>query len=198
VDKALVDFGMVMGPFSTYDLAGIDIGYLIRQSRRSEIAHDPTYQVVGDKLYELGRLGQKTGRGFYLYEGREQTPDPEVVEIAKKTAAEFNIARRDINSKEITERCILMLINEGAKILEEGIACRAGDCDVIWVYGYGFPPYRGGPMHYADEWGLDAVLERINYYRGALGDYGETWFKPAPLLEKLVANDRKFSDFSKA
>jgi 3-hydroxyacyl-CoA dehydrogenase len=196
VDRVLNDFGMVMGPFATYDLAGIDIGYFMRQGRRGETSHDPSYQIVGDKLYELGHFGQKTKRGFYLYEGRDKTPDPEVVELCQQLSTEFNIERRTISDEEITERCITSLINEGAKILEQGIAYRPGDIDVIWVYGYGFPPYRGGPMQYADEIGPDKVLDVINRYREQLGSYGEAWFQPAPLLQQLVAEGKKFRDLA--
>ena len=195
VDTALTDFGLKMGCLSMYDLAGIDIGYLVRQSRRDELAHDPSYQIIGDKLHELGRDGQKTSRGFYLYEGRNQIEDPEVSEIAAATAKELGIARREISTEEIIERCIYTLINEGADILHEGIAYRSGDCDIVWCNGYGFPAFLGGPMQYADEIGLEKVLARINHYRETLGEYGEMSFKPSPLLEKLVNEGKKFKDF---
>ena len=196
IDNVLVDFGFNMGVLSMFDLAGIDVGYLVRESRRDAIAHDPSYQVLGDKLYELGRYGQKTGRGFYIYNGREKQNDDEIITLAKQAAEELGIEQRNISDQEILERCIYMLINEGAQILQEGIAYRSGDCDITYLYGYGFPAYRGGPMQYADEIGLDKVLTSLNRYREQLGDYGKMWFTPAPLLEKLVAQGKSFSDYS--
>jgi 3-hydroxyacyl-CoA dehydrogenase len=196
VDNVLTEFGFSMGVLSMYDLAGIDVGYLIRESRRDELAHDPSYQLISDKLYELGRYGQKTKRGFYIYEGREKHNDDEVVKLAEQLANELGIKRREISDQEILERCVYMLINEGAKILEEGIAYRSGDCDITYLYGYGFPVFRGGPMQYADEIGLDTVLNAVNKYREQLGEYGEMWFKPASLLEKLVAEGKRFSQYS--
>ena len=188
VDDVLENFGMAMGIHAMADLAGIDVGARVRQERRSEIAHDPTYQAVQDKLFELGRLGQKTGRGSYIYEGRTRVEDPEIIQISSELADLHGVTRRDIDDQEILERCLFPLINEGFLILEEGIATRPGDCDLIWVNGYGFPSWRGGPMHYADEIGLNQILERMNYYRQSLGAYGEMWFTPAPLLEKLATS----------
>ncbi len=194
VDGVLTKFGLAMGVLSMIDLAGNDVSHLVRESHREDIAHDPSYQLISDKLYELGRYGQKTGRGFYIYDGREKLADSEVDEMAKQVAAELGITRRSISDEEIFERCIFMLINEGADILNEGIALRSSDCDIVWVNGYGFPAFRGGPMQYADEIGLDKVLESINRYRTQLGDYGTMWFKPSPLLERLVAEEKKFGD----
>ena len=188
VDDALESFGMAMGIHAMADLAGIDVGARVRQERRSEIAHDPTYQVLQDKLFELGRLGQKTGRGSYLYQGRERFEDPEIVQISSELAERHAVVRRDIDDQEILERCLYPLINEGFLILEESIATRPGDCDLVWVNGYGFPSWRGGPMHYADEIGLSQILERMNYYRNTLGAYGEMWFTPAPLLKELATS----------
>ena len=196
VDGVLTKFGLAMGVLSMIDLAGNDIGHQIRESRSEDIAHDPSYQLMGDKLYELGRYGQKTGRGFYIYEGRDKLDDPEVNTLAEQVAEELGIVRREISDDEIFERCIYMLVNEGAQIVDEGIAMRPSDCDVVWVYGYGFPVYQGGPMQFADEIGLDKVLDSINTYRARLGEYGEMWFTPAPLLERLVAEGKKFSDFN--
>lgn len=195
VDSVLTEFGLAMGPLSMYDLAGIDVGYLVRESRRDEIAHDPTYNRIADDLYHLGRFGQKTDRGFYFYNGREQTDDAEVTVLARKLATELGIQQRIISDQEIFERCLFMLINEGADILNEGIAYRSGDCDLIWVNGYGFPAWRGGPMQYADEVGLNTILEGIEKYRSALGSYGEMWFKPSPLLVELVASKKTFSQY---
>ena len=186
VDDVLEGFGMAMGIHAMADLAGIDVGARVRQERRSEIAHDPAYQAVQDRLFELGRLGQKTGRGSYIYEGQTRVEDPEVVQISKELATRHGVAHRQIDDQEILERCLYPLINEGFLILEEGMATRPGDCDLIWVNGYGFPDWRGGPMHYADEVGLPRILDRMNHYRQSLGAYGEMWFTPAPLLEELA------------
>jgi 3-hydroxyacyl-CoA dehydrogenase len=186
VDRVLTEFGMAMGVVSVADLAGIDVSYRIRESRRQQISHDPGYQAIQDKLFELGRYGQKSGRGSYIYTGREKTSDPEVVKFCQQLASELNIKRRDISDQEILERCLYPLINEGIQIVDEGIAYRPGDCDLIWVNGYGFPAWRGGPLHYADEIGLNTVLAGMTKYARQLGDYGNLWFKPAKLLETLV------------
>jgi len=191
VDNVLTGFGMAMGIISVSDLAGIDVSYRVRESRRNAISHDPTYQAIQDRLFELGRYGQKTGRGSYFYEGREKKNDPEVITLCEQLAAEHGIERRQISDQEILERCLYPLINEGMQILDEDIAYRSGDCDLIWVNGYGFPAWRGGPLQYADEIGLDTVLTGMKHYRKALGEYGEMWFKPAPLLEKLAGNGTK-------
>jgi len=195
VDRVLTEFGMAMGIVSVADLAGIDVSYRIRESRRQQISHDPSYQAIQDKLFELGRYGQKSGRGSYFYEGREKTSDPEVVKLCEALASGLNIKRRDISDREILERCLYPLINEGIQILDEGIAYRPGDCDLIWVNGYGFPAWRGGPMHYADEIGLKTVLAGMSKYAQQLGDYGKLWFKPAKLLETLVRDGIKLSDY---
>jgi len=189
VDDVLETFGMAMGIHAMADLAGVDVGARVRQERRSEIAHDQAYQAVQDRLFELGRLGQKTGRGSYLYEGRTRVEDPEVVQISAELAERHGVLRRHIDDQEVLERCLFPLINEGFLILEEDIATRPGDCDLIWANGYGFPNWRGGPMHYADEIGLAHVLERMNHYRQSLGAYGEMWFTPASLLKELVSKD---------
>ena len=200
VDNALTEFGMVMGPFATYDLAGIDVAYHIRNSLKASVPdhpsdQDPSYQCLSEKLFEMGRYGQKTGRGFYIYKGRDKQADPEVETLCEQLSNKLGIERRTITDQEIVERCVYELINEGAKILDEGIAYRSGDCDIIWIYGYGFPPFRGGPMQYADEIGLDRVVAGINKYRKQLGDYGELWFNPAPLMEKLALAGKPFSRY---
>ncbi|MBU2874677.1 3-hydroxyacyl-CoA dehydrogenase NAD-binding domain-containing protein [Marinobacter salexigens] len=197
IDGVLTDFGMAMGPLSMYDLAGIDIGYLVRESRRDAISHDPSYALIGDRLYALGRYGQKTGRGFYIYEGREKHEDPEVLELAKEIADELGIQQREISDQEILERCIYMLINEGADIVEEGIASRSSDCDIVWINGYGFPAWRGGPMQYADEIGPETVLKAIQHYRQSLGSYGDMWFQPSELLKNTVEKGQNFSLINK-
>jgi len=193
IDRVLTDYGFAMGFLSVIDLAGIDIGFYAREDIREKLAHDPSYQIICDRLYELGRYGQKTSRGIYIYEGRERIDDPETIELSKSIAKELGIQQRSISDKEIIERTLYAMINEAAFILEEGIAYRAGDIDVVLTNGYGFPKHRGGPLHYANEIGLDKVLRGIQKYQEELGDYGQSWFKPAPLLEKLVAKNKTFS-----
>jgi len=195
IDKVLYDLGMAMGPFTMYDMAGIDVGYLVRESRREALAHDPSYCIVGDKLAQMGRHGQKTGRGYYIYDPqtRARREDPEVVDLCIAEAERLGITRRDISDDEIRERCLYTLINEGALILEEGIALRSGDIDVIWCNGYGFPACLGGPMQYADQIGPDKVYQALCRYRDELGEHGRTWFSPAKLLEKLAKEKQKFS-----
>jgi 3-hydroxyacyl-CoA dehydrogenase len=195
IDRVLTEFGMAMGIVSVADLAGIDVSYRIRESRREEFSDDPGYQAIQDRLYELGRYGQKSGRGSYFYEGREKTSDPEVIKLCEELASQLKIERRQISDQEILERCIYPLINEGIQILDEGIAYRAGDCDLIWVNGYGFPAWRGGPLYYGDEVGLDSVLAGMTRYQEQLGDYGNMWFKPANLLETLVRDGVRLSDY---
>lgn len=197
IDKVIYDFGLPMGPFTMGDMAGLDIGYFVRQSRQEFISHDPSYCTVSDELVEAGRVGLKVGKGVYLYEQGSRTPipDPSVMDIAKRRAKELGIAQREISDEEIIERCIYPLINEGANILAEGIAQRSSDIDVIYVYGYGFPVYRGGPMQYADEIGLDHVLSRMQHYHDSLGEYGKHWFTPSPLLLELVQKGQKFSAY---
>lgn len=198
VDRVLTKFGMPMGPFTMGDMAGQDIGYFVRESRREFIKHDPSYCVVADRLVEQGRVGLKCGKGAYLYESgsRKPIPDPSVLEVAKNEAERLGIEQRDISDQEILERILYPLINEGADILQEGIASKSSDIDVIYVYGYGFPVFRGGPMKYADEIGLDVIKERMQFYYDNHGEHGKNWFKPSGLLEKLVSEGKSFSDFN--
>ncbi len=198
IDKALTDFGLAMGICSMGDLAGIDVSYLTRESRRDAIKHDPSYGIIGDRLYARGDYGQKTGRGYYCYNGREKSDNPDVLTITAEAAAELGVPQREISDQEIVERCLYPLINEGALILEEGIASRASDCDLVYVNGYGFPAWRGGPMQYANEIGLDTVLAGLKKYQQQLGDHGKMWFQPAPLLEKLAAEGKTFNSLDKA
>jgi 3-hydroxyacyl-CoA dehydrogenase len=190
IDKVLTGFGLAMGVMAMHDLAGIDVSFLVRESRHDVIAHDPGYCKLADALYALGRFGQKTGHGYYRYEGRERKDDPEVVALAGQIAGELGIQRRVISDQEIHDRCLLMLINEGIQLLDEGIAQRSSDIDLVWINGYGFPAWRGGPLHYAEGLGLAQVLERIGHYRESLGAYGTMWFQPAHLLERLVASGK--------
>ena len=185
VEAALVEFGLPMGPFAMMDLAGLDVGWLIRKSRGEHAA-------IEDGLCEAGHFGQKTGKGYFRYEpgSRAPIPDPEVERIIYDTSSRLGIARRKIEPEEIVERTVFPMINEGARILEEGIAARPGDIDVIWVYGYGWPVWRGGPMYYADRLGLAHVRDRLAYYVERSGD--ET-LRPAPLLQRLAAEGRGFA-----
>ncbi len=190
VDGALTEFGFPMGPFAMSDLAGLDISWRMRkaQGARAEIA---------DQLCEAGRFGQKTGKGFYLYEKGSRTPqpDPEVETLIIATSKRLGVARRSIDRKTIVERLIFPMINEGARILEEGIALRSGDIDVIWIYGYGFPLWRGGPMFYADTIGLPYIRDRLREFAKETGDQRH---EPAPLLDTLASEGRTFGALTKA
>lgn len=198
IDKVLYEFGMPMGPIAMGDLAGIDVGAKVREERRRNgtFPADERFGLVADKLVAMGRCGQKTGAGVYRYEAGSRTPVPdlEVQALIQREADRLGIEQRKLGDEEILTRCIYPLINEGARILEERIAQRAGDIDVVWINGYGFPPYRGGPMHYADQVGLDKIHRRICKYRDTLGKEFGYW-NPAPLLERLVLEGGRFADF---
>jgi 3-hydroxyacyl-CoA dehydrogenase len=191
IDAALSKFGMAMGPFTMYDMAGNDIGWEIRKRRYQE-RPDFVYSKFADRVCEQGRFGQKTGKGFYKYEpgNRKPIPDPEVDAIMAAHRKALGITPRTISDDEIVERCIYTLVNEGACILEEGIALRASDIDMVYLTGYGFPAYRGGPMFYADTVGLDKVLASIEKFQK--GYQGAQW-KPAPLLVKLAKEGKRFN-----
>jgi 3-hydroxyacyl-CoA dehydrogenase len=191
VDAALAKFGMAMGPFTMYDMAGNDIGWEVRKRRYKE-RPDFVYSKIADRVCEQGRFGQKTGKGFYKYEAgnRKPIPDPEVEKIISSYREEIGVKPRNISDDEIVQRLIYALVNEGAHILEEGIALRASDVDMVYLTGYGFPPYRGGPMFYADTVGLDKVLKSIEDFQK--GYQGQAW-KPAPLLAKLAKEGRRFN-----
>ena len=192
VDKALYDFGMALGPLATGDLAGLDVGWRIRKEYRHLEKPGLRQPIVGDRLCELGRFGQKTGAGWYQYdENRRRVPDREVDALVREWAVAAGIPQRGISPAEIVERCIYALVNEGARILDEGMALRAVDIDIIYVNGYGFPSYRGGPMWYADAVGLKNVYDRIcDFHR----QFGELW-EPAPLLVRLAKEGQNFADF---
>jgi 3-hydroxyacyl-CoA dehydrogenase len=191
VDGALQRFGLAMGRFAMADLAGLDIGWAGRKRNAATRPAHLRYSKVADRICELGRFGQKTGAGFYRYEpgSRKPLPDPVVHELIEQSAREAGIARRTIGDDEIVERTIYALVNEGAKILEEGIAQRASDIDLIYVNGYGFPAWRGGPMFYADTVGLQKVYARILDFER---EHGEFW-KPAPLLKRLAESGKTFA-----
>jgi 3-hydroxyacyl-CoA dehydrogenase len=194
VDRAMEKFGMAMGPFRMSDLAGNDIGWAIRKRRYVE-KPDVMYSRVADRLCEEGRFGQKTGAGWYRYEAgrRDAIPDPKVDEVIAGYRKEKGIAPRKIGDAEIVERCVYALANEGARILEEGIAARASDIDMVYLTGYGFPLHRGGPMLYADMAGLYNVVRSMRRFE-ANPHADPSFWKPAPLLAKLAQEGRNFND----
>ncbi len=190
IDGVVTKFGLPMGPFSMGDLAGLDIGWRSRQDRGIK-------SPIGDALYEAGRHGQKTGKGYYKYEqgSRAPLPDPEVEKMLDEVRAKLGVKGRNISEDEILERMIYPMINEGARILEEKIASRPSDIDVIWLYGYGWPIYRGGPMFYADQVGLKHIADRLSYYAKETNDPS---LEPAPLLKKLAAEGKTFASLAAA
>jgi 3-hydroxyacyl-CoA dehydrogenase len=194
IDKVLTDFGLPVGPFGMQDIAGIDVGARIRMYLKSigKTRAEGPQSEVPDRLFEMGRYGQKTAAGWYRYEpgSRTRIPDPLVEEIAAEAAARRGVTRRAVSDDEIIARITTALANEGARVLEEGYAIRASDIDVIYCHGFGFPRHRGGPMFYADTVGLPTVLARVKQYREQCGDY----WQPSPLLERLVAEGRGFHD----
>jgi len=193
VDRALEKFGMAMGPFRMSDLAGNDVGWYIRKRRYVE-KPDVVYSRIADRLCELGRFGQKTGLGWYRYEPgrRDALPDPAVDALIASYRAELGNAPRKIADQEIVDRCIYALVNEGARILEDGIALRASDIDVVYLTGYGFPLYRGGPMHYADTVGLFNVIRAMRRF-AASGRGDPAFWQPAPLLARLAGEGQTFN-----
>ena len=194
VDAALTDWGMAMGIFSVDDMGGLDLGSHVFKEIRKRQGPGPRMPVVLDKLVGLGRLGQKTKKGWFLYDdNRKQTPDPEVVQLIEATSKELGVTRRTFTNEEIIERCLYSMINEGAKILDEGIAQRASDIDAIYLTGYGFPGYRGGPMWYADAVGLDKILAKVRQFHAG---HGVLW-TPSRLLEKLAAEGKTFASRDK-
>ncbi len=194
VDAALYEYGMAMGPMAVGDLAGLDVGWRIRKEFKHTEKPGVRQPIAEDKLCEMGRYGQKTGAGWYKYdENRRAIPDPEVARLVSQWAAEAGIKQHPISKEEIIDRCIYALVNEGARILDEGYALRAVDIDIIYINGYGFPAYRGGPMWYADTVGLKKVYDRISEFHKQHG----YWWEPAPLLKKLAEEGKKFADFDK-
>jgi 3-hydroxyacyl-CoA dehydrogenase len=190
IDKVIYDFGFPMGPYAMSDMAGLDVGWRNRKAKFAQLTKREQENNILDKICEKGRYGQKTGAGFYKYDDkRNATPDPLIEELIINHSKERGIKRRVITDQEIVERAIYSMINEGAKILEEGIAARPLDIDVVWIYGYGFPVYLGGPMFYADQIGLKKIYDAILKYKDLVG--AEYW-TPAPLLEKLAKEGKGF------
>ena len=181
VDRVLSDFGFPMGPFAMSDLAGVDIGWLAAKTSSSTIK---------EILCEQGRKGQKTGAGYYDYDpARKATPSPVVEQIVRDFSARQGVVRRAISDQEILERCLYPMINEGAKIVAEGVALRASDIDVVWLNGYGWPAWRGGPMYYADTVGLPHIVAKLEEFERQCGPD----FRPAPLLREMAASGSQFT-----
>jgi 3-hydroxyacyl-CoA dehydrogenase len=197
VDRVVEAYGFAMGPFVMSDMAGNDVGFKARETVGIRAHRPAPYHEVTDELARLGRLGQKTGSGFYRYEPGDRTPhpDPEVIAVTERLAQRFGVRRRSaIPDDEVAIRCVYPLINEGARILEEGIAARASDLDVIWTTGYGFPRFRGGPMFYADTLGVSEIYAQVARLHSLYGDY----WKPAPLLRQLAEGGSSFAEWDAA
>jgi 3-hydroxyacyl-CoA dehydrogenase len=194
IDTAMEQWGMAMGPMRVFDLAGLDVGYKARQGLKPDQRGDPRAYRVADALVEMGRLGQKSGAGFYRYDPatRAHAVDDEVRGLVEREAEALGVRRRRVDASEIVDRLVYALVNEGLRIVEEGVAQRPSDIDVVYVYGYGFPAWRGGPMFYGDSVGLDAVHSRICEFRDRFG--AENW-TPAPLLEALVRDGRTLAQW---
>jgi 3-hydroxyacyl-CoA dehydrogenase len=192
VDGALQKFGLAMGPFRMGDLAGLDIGWATRKRRAAEAGVEMK-AIIADKLCEAGRFGQKTGAGWYRYEPgkRDPIPDPVTEQVIDNYRAANGIAPRKVSDEEVVERCIYALVNEGARILAEGIASRASDIDLVYLNGYGFPAHRGGPMLYADTVGLPNVVRALRRFAAEPG--ADPSWQPAPLLLKLAEEGKGFN-----
>ena len=193
VDGAIYNFGLAMGPFAMGDMAGLDVGWLVRKAKAADRPTNEEYGgTIPDRICELGRFGQKTAGGYYDYKEGDRTPipNPEVQAIIEQVSKDKNITRTDFDDDEIIKRALYPLINIGAQILDEGMAMRPSDIDIIYINGYGFPAHKGGPMHWADAIGLDKVLADMKRFHAELG---ERW-RPAPLLEKLVADGKSFAE----
>jgi 3-hydroxyacyl-CoA dehydrogenase len=185
---------MAMGILGVFDMAGIDVGVNVHTANAHQFPPDPTYYQADFALHEAGRLGQKNGKGYYRYEtgNRARFDDPEAIEILRARARRLNVEAHAHSKQEVLERCLYPLLNEGLRILEEGVALRASDIDVVWTAGYGFPRYRGGPMFYADTIGLPTLLEGMRRYEGR---FGPMHWQPAPLLVTLVEEGRSIAQW---
>jgi 3-hydroxyacyl-CoA dehydrogenase len=194
VDRALMEFGFPMGPHAVGDLVGLDVG--VRAAAEGGADGDPRNGAIARRLVALGRLGQKTQAGLYRYEpgSREPLADPQVDAIIPQEASRLGVQPRAIDDQEIVQRCLLALINEGAALLGEGIAARASDIDTVWIHGYGFPRWKGGPMHHADTLGLAQVMEGLARL-GRLDPADAALWEPAPLLRELAVSGRSFADW---
>ena len=194
VDAALEDFGMAMGILAVYDMAGVDVGVLTRKERAGLLPDDPSFYRPSALLFERGWMGQKAGRGYYRYAGaeRKRTPDAEALQIIRAEAARLGVPQRQPQAPEIVERCLYAMVNEGARILEEGIALRASDIDIVYTSGYGFPRWRGGPMFWADTVGLPTILARIQEFQRTLDPQ---YWQPSPLLARLAAEGKSFAQW---
>ena len=195
IDRVIYDFGLPMGPYQMADLAGLDVSWRVRKAQAPTRPAHLRYSPIADRICEQGRYGQKTGAGWYRYEEGSRTPipDPAIHELIAGVSAELGITRRAIGDDEIVPRCLYPLVNEGAKILDEGLALRASDIDVIWMHGYGFPRYRGGPMFWADLVGLRTIYDAMSRLHD---EHGE-WLEPAPLLKRLAEQGKGFRDVGK-
>jgi 3-hydroxyacyl-CoA dehydrogenase len=196
VDDALQEWGMAMGILAVFDMAGIDVGVNVHKANADRYPPDPTYYQADMALYEAGRLGQKTGKGYYRYQpgDRNRYDDPEALAIIKARAQQLGVEQKQHSKDEILERCLYPLLNEGIRILEEGVALRASDIDVAWTSGYGFPRYRGGPLFYASTIGLKTLLDGILKYQK---QYGPMHWTPAPLLVELVKQGRTIEEWER-
>jgi 3-hydroxyacyl-CoA dehydrogenase len=196
VDGALEDWGMAMGILAVFDMAGVDVGVNVHRANAAQYPPDPAYYQADVALYEAGRLGQKNGKGYYRYEAGNRTriEDPQAIEILRRRARELQIAPREHSVAEIQERCLFPLMNEGFRVLGEGIVLRAADIDVVWTSGYGFPRYRGGPMFHAEVLGLEALLSGMHRYRDI---FGPMHWQPAPLLVELVERGISIADWER-
>jgi 3-hydroxyacyl-CoA dehydrogenase len=192
IDRVMEGFGFAMGPLAVRDLAGNDVGYSIRKARK--IPADERFSPILQRVFEAGRLGQKTGKGFYRYEGRTRISDPDIMNLIEGVSRDLGITRREIPDEEILLRLLCPLVNEGAKIVDEGIAIRASDVDIVYVNGYGFPAYKGGPMFWAEQFGFDKVIATMQKLAPT---HGQRW-KPAALLERLAASGKGWSDVEKS
>jgi len=197
IDGVLEAWGMAMGILAVFDMAGIDVGVNVHRANADKYPPDPTYYQADFALHAAGRFGQKNGKGYYRYVAGDRTrhDDPDAIAILRETAARLKVPQREHSEQEILERCLYPLINEGIRILEEGVAMRASDVDVVWCAGYGFPRYRGGPLFYADTIGLKAVHDGMLKYRAM---FGPMHWEPAPLLSKLAAEGRSLADWDAA
>jgi 3-hydroxyacyl-CoA dehydrogenase len=195
VDNALEKFGMAMGILAVFDMAGVDVGVRVREERRAFLPDDPGFYRSSALLVENGMLGQKSGAGFYRYQpgSRERYDNPEALAMFAAEAKKLGIAQRDIGDEEIVERCVYALVNEGACVLEEGVAMRAADVDVVYTSGYGFPRYRGGPMFYGDTVGLRNIVNKMQHFAATFGP--QSW-QASKLLQELADKKMKLADFS--